>query len=79
VKQKNEGYYMEEKNKIEIVSDGSKLMSYMEHERIKRNKTIGIALAVILVTASLFLAYWNRSFNSYTELTYTQNTEGNGT
>ena len=70
---------MEDKNKIEIVSDGSRLMSYAEHERIRRNKSIGIALAVILVTASLFLAFWNRSFNTYEELNYTQNTEGNGT
>ena len=70
---------MEEVNKIEIVSDGSRLMSYAEHERIRKNRVAGITLAVILVTASLFLAFWNRSFNSYEELSYTQNTEGNGT
>ena len=70
---------MEEVNKIEIVSDGSRLMSYAEHERIRRNQTIGIGMAVILLTISLFIGYWNRTFNSYEELSYTQNTEGNGT
>ena len=66
---------MEDTNKIEIVSDGSRLMSYTEHERIRKNKTIVIAIAVVLVIASLFLAYWNRSFNSYKELSYTQEME----
>lgn len=70
---------MEDVNKIEIVSDGRRLMSYSEHERIRKNRTTGIVLAVVLVTLSLFLAFWNRSFNSYEELLYTQNTEGNGT
>ena len=70
---------MEDVNKIEIVSDGSRLMSYAEHERIKRNQTIGIGMAVILLAISLFIGYWNRSFNAYEELAYTQNTEGNGT
>ncbi|MBE5956027.1 MAG: hypothetical protein E7253_06200 [Lachnospiraceae bacterium] len=66
-------------NKIEIVSDGSRLMSYTEHERIRRNRRLGIGIAVVLVVISLFLAYWFRSFNSYEEIRYTQNTEGNGT
>lgn len=70
---------MEEMNKIEIVSDGSRLMSYTEHERITRNRRVGIAMAVILVTISLFLAFWNRNFNSFEEISNTQNTEGNGT
>lgn len=70
---------MEDKNKIEIVSDGTRLMSYAEHERIRKNQKIGIGLAVILVAFSLFLAFWNRNFNAYEELRYTQNTEGNGT
>lgn len=70
---------MEDVNKIEIVSDGRRLMSYTEHERIRKNRVAGITVAVILVTFSLFLAFWNRSFNAYEELNYTQNTEGNGT
>ena len=36
-------------------------------------------MAVILFSVSMFIAFWNRSFNTYEELTYTQNTEGNGT
>lgn len=70
---------MEEKNSIEIVSDGTRLVTYAEHERIKRNQRIAFIMTVVLVSVSLFIAYWNRSFNSYEELTYTQNTEGNGT
>lgn len=77
--EKNEGYYMDDMNKIEIVSDGSRLMSYTEHERIRRNRVTGISLAVILVIFSLIIAYGNRFFNSYEEISYTQNTEGNGT
>jgi len=55
-KEKNEGYYMDDMNKIEIVSDGSRLMSYTEHERIRRNRRLGIGIAVVLVVISLFLA-----------------------
>ncbi len=70
---------MEEKKKIEIVSDGTRLMSYAENERLKKNRRMGIGLTIVLVTLSLLIAFWNRNFNSYEELRYTQNTEGNGT
>jgi len=70
---------MEDMNKIEIVSDGSRLMSYTEHERIRKNRMWGIGIAITLVIIALFLGFWNRSFHSYEELSYTQNTEGNGT
>ena len=70
---------MEEKKNIEIIRDGNRLISYETSERIKRNRKIALILTVVLVASSLFIAYWNRSFNSYEELNYTQNTEGNGT
>lgn len=70
---------MEEKKKIEIVSDGSRLMSYEKYRRIKNYRKAALILTVLLVGVSLFLAVWNRTFNSYEELKWTQNTEGNGT
>lgn len=70
---------MEEKKKIEIVSDGSRLMSYEKYRRIKNYRKVALILTVLLVGVSLFLAVWNRTFNSYEELKWTQNTEGNGT
>lgn len=70
---------MEENKNIEIVRDGSRLMSYESYQKIRRNQRIAVVLTVVLVAASLFIAFWNRTFNSYEELTWTQNTEGNGT
>lgn len=70
---------MEEKKKIEIVSDGSRLMSYEKYRRIKNYRKAALILTVLLVGVSFFLAVWNRTFNSYEELKWTQNTEGNGT
>lgn len=70
---------MEEKKKIEIVSDGSRLMSYEKYRRIKNYRRTALIMTVVLVGISLFLAIWNRTFNSYEELKWTQNTEGNGT
>lgn len=70
---------MEENKNIDIVSDGSRLMSYEEYKRIKTYRRIALILVVVLTGIALFIAIWSRSFNSYKEVSWTQNTEGSGT
>lgn len=66
---------MEEKKGIALVEAGGT----SPDQKIIRNRRIAILLAAVLVASGLFLAFWNRSFDSYKNVTSSQLSEGAGT
>lgn len=69
---------MEENKGIAVVEE-SRMASYEKRHRIQKYRRIALSMTVILMVLSLFIAYWNRSFNSYRELNSTPSSEGTET
>lgn len=69
---------MEENKGIAIVKEG-RIASYEKRHRIQRYRKIALSMTVILLVLSLFISYWNRSFNGYKELSSTPSSEGTET
>lgn len=70
---------MEDKKGITLAETGGRLVSYEKKQRIKKYRRTALFLIIICVGLAMMIAYWNRSFNSYVELTSTPSSEGTNT
>lgn len=68
-----------EKRKIEIIKTREDRKEYAEEQRRNRDRKIAIAVSVLFAVVAVVYSFWNRSFNSYEELTSTPNAAANDT
>lgn len=64
---------MDENREIDMVQDN---LRSQEQRKIEKNRKIGYGILVLCMVLGVFLMYWNRSFNTYEELTSVPSSEG---
>lgn len=67
---------MEENRGIEMIDEGKKPSAYHEQQRVRKYRRIGYGMILVFMVLGAVIMYWNRSFNTYEELTSTPSSEG---